>query len=190
MSVTTYYGRVSPDEYEAMRRAPEGLSRFIDGTLPEERLLYLDKATPVIAWLLSPLKRHEQAHFAAVCTADDLDTFVVPDLGPQPPMDELLIPIEGRGVKDEALDVGMGPACVLSESDVERYASMLQQVDEPRLREQLDFQALEDAALPVDYWLEEGDEIFSGYILPLFHRLQAFYAQAATEKQLVLAWYH
>jgi hypothetical protein len=185
MSITTYYGRVSKQQYEAMRLDSDGLAQFVTGTLPQEQLLYLDKATPVIAWLLSPLKRHEQAHFAAVCR----NTVVAPDLGPEPPIDEMLVPIEGRGPTDEALDVGMGPACVLEFDDVSRYARLLENVSEAQLREKLNFQELEDAALPIDYWPEEGEQIFTEYIVPLFNQLQEFYRAAASNNQLVLVWY-
>jgi len=57
------------------------------------------------------------------------------------------------------------------------------------LRQQLDFQKLEDAALPVDYWPEEGEQIFNEYVLPLFEQLQEFYRTAADSDQLVLVWY-
>lgn len=190
MSVTTYYGRISKQQYEAMRLHPDGLAQFVTGALPHEQLLYLDKATPVIAWLLSPLKRHEQAHFAAAFNADDIDTFEPPDLGPEPPIDEILIPIEGRGPTDEMLDAGMGPSCVLEPEDVFRYARMLESVSELKLREKLNFNELEDAALPIDFWPEEGEEIFTEYIVPLFKQLQEFYHIAASNNQLVLVWYN
>jgi hypothetical protein len=173
-----------------MRINPEGLAQFVSGALPHEQLLYLDKATPVIAWLLSPLKRHEQAHFAAAFLEDDIDTFVPPDFGPEPPLDELLIPIEGRGSVDEALDVGMGPACVFEPDDVYKYARLLENVSETQLREKLNFTELEDAALPIDYWPEEGEKIFTEYIVPLFNQLQEFYRMAASNNQLVLVWYN
>jgi hypothetical protein len=190
MSVTTYYGRLSEQEYAAMRTNPDGLAQFVTGVLPKEHLLYLDKAAPVVAWLLSPLKRHEQAHNAAVYAAKDIAAFTPPDLGPQPPMDEVLVPLEGRGATDKALDVGMGPACVISLADVKRYSRMLAGVNELQLREQLDFAALDAAALPVDYWVEEGEQTFSEYILPLFKQLQAFYADAEASNQMVLVWYN
>jgi len=190
MSVVTYYGRVSDAELESMCASPSGLAQFVDGTLPEERMLYLDKAAPVIAWLVSPLKRHEQLHFAAVVNAgSDLENFKQPDFGPEPPFDDLLIPTEGRGPKkDERLDVGMGPACVIASTEVSKYTGMLSAIGETQLRQQLDFKALDEACLPVDYWQEEGEQTFAEYILPLFERLQAFYSAAAKEKQHVLVW--
>ncbi|WP_081627154.1 DUF1877 family protein [Methyloversatilis discipulorum] len=189
MSVTTHYGRVSEEQYTSMRNDPDGLAQFLTGVLPEDQLLYLDKASAVIAWLLSPLKRHEQAHFAAVVRADDIESFTPPDLGPEPPVDELLIPLEGRGAKDENLDAGMGPACVIDAKDVHRYALLLEEISEEKLREKLNFQELEEAALPIDYWLEEGEEIFAGYIVPLFEQLKTFYRVAASNNQKVLVWY-
>ena len=189
MSVTSYYGRLTEKQYQDMRHDPDGLAQFVTGALPKENLLYLDKAAPVIAWLLSPLKRHEQAHFAAVCRAEDLDNFHKPELGPEPPMDEILIPLEGRGEKDERLDVGIGPACVISTSEAKRFAEKLAAIGESELRQRLSFQEMEDAALPVDYWLEEGESIFSEYVLPLFQQLQSFYTTAAQEDQMVLVWW-
>lgn len=168
---------------------PDGLAQFVTGALPSELLLPMDKAPAVVAWLLSPLKRWEQKHFAAVCNATDVSTFVPPDYGPEPPLDEVLIPLEGRGPKDERLDVGLGPACVLQPDAVARYSLLLEGVTEGRLRDRLDFQEMEDAALPVDYWLEEGEQTFSEYVVPLFTRLQRFYQQAAAERQIVLIWY-
>jgi hypothetical protein len=190
MSVTTYYGRLSGRQYAAMRVNPDGLNQFVTGVLPEEQLLYLDKAAPVIAWLLSPLKRHEQAHNAAVYAAKDIATFVPPDLGPEPPMDEILIALEGRGATDDALDVGLGPACVIPSADVKRYSSILAGISEQRLREQLSFAAMDAAALPVDYWVEEGEQTFSEYILPLFEQLKSFYAAADASEQMVLVWWN
>lgn len=172
-----------------MRADPEGLAQFLTGAIPREQMLYLDKATPVIAWLLSPLKRHEQAHFAAVCRAEDVATFEAPDLGPEPPADEILVPVEGRGATDEALDVGLGPACVIRPEEVKRFSRLLAAVDEPQLRSKLDFPSLDAAALPLDYWEEEGDDMFNEYVLPLFKQLQAFYEEAATLDQVVLVWY-
>jgi hypothetical protein len=190
MSITTYYGRLSEKEYAAMRVSPDGLQQFASGALPPEHLLYLDKAAPVIAWLLSPLKRYEQAHDAAVYAAVDTDTFTSPDLGPEPPLDEILVPVEGRGTKDETLSAGLGPACVVPVSDVKRYSRMLGELNESSLREHLDFAALDAAALPVEYWVEEGEQTFSEYILPLFKQLQAFYAAATANDHVVLIWYN
>jgi hypothetical protein len=190
MSVTTYYGRLTEKQYREMRDDPDGLAQFVTGVLPKEHLLYLDKAAPVIAWLLSPLKRYEQAHFAAVCQAEDLDNFQKPEFGPEPAMDEILIPLEGRGERDERLNVGMGPACGISLSETKQFAAKLTIIGESELRQNLSFQEMEDAALPVDYWLEEGESIFTEYVLPLFQQLQSFYAAAAKEDQMVLVWWN
>lgn len=189
MSVTTYYGRLSHEQFDAIRADSTGLEQFFNGSIPQDQMLYLDKATPVIAWLLSPHKRHEQAHFAAVVRADDISNFEKPDLGPEPPLDEILIPIEGRGEKEECLDLGLGPACVPSAEEVHRFAPMLTAVTQAQLRQELDFQRLDDAALPLDYWTEEGEEMFSEYVLPLFVKLQEFFATASQNNQLVLVWY-
>jgi len=192
MSVTTYYGRLTKEQLEAMASHPHGLSQFVDGTIPKDQMLYLDKAAPVIAWLLSPLKRHEQLHFAAVVNArDDIANFQKPDFGPEPPFDEILIPIEGRGeTKEERLDVGMGPTCIIAPIDVKRFSQHLKSVSEATLRAQLDYKAMDEAALSVDYWQEEGDQNFNDYILPLFKQLQAFYGEAASKEQHVLVWYN
>lgn len=188
MGITTCYGRLSADELGHMLKAPEGLAQFYNGVLPPERVLNLDKAAFVISWLLSPLKRHEQAHFAALFKAEDPASFEAPDLGPKPKVDEFLKAIEGRGTRANVLSAGLDPACVNPAEKVKRYSDLLSAVNEDVLRKNVDFKLMDEASLPVDYWEEEGEENLQEYILPLFLRLQTFYKQAAEDGQMVLIW--
>ena len=64
MSIVTYYGRLTQTELDALCTQADGREQFMAGE--DSKVLYLDKASEVIAWLLSPLKRHEQLHFADV----------------------------------------------------------------------------------------------------------------------------
>ena len=187
MSITTCYGRVSNEQYEAMRASPDGLVQFADGTLPGEQCLYLDKAAPVIAWLLSPHEREQQARFAsAVRERENAPVITEP---PTPPVDDALAAVMGIGEKDAKLDAGLGPATVHQADRVARYAQLLAKIDEPELREHLDFEEMEAATLSVDGWLDEGEELFTGYVLPLFQQLKLFYKTAAHHRQVVLVWH-
>lgn len=189
MSVTTSYGRLTINQLESIRASRSGLISFSDGTLPTDQSLYLDKASPVIAWLLSPLKRHEQLYFAALVQAGDLESYSAPDFGPDPPMDHFLLAIEGRGEdKQEELDLGLGPACYFSSREVKEFSVLLGSVTRSHLAQQLDFKAMDEAELPLDYWQEEGQQAFDDYIFPLFQQLQDFYRQAAERDQGVLVW--
>lgn len=187
MSITTLYGRLSEQEYRAIRDSREGLEQFEDGSLPDDRVLFLDRAAPVLAWLLSARHRAQQAEFATVVRLGDK----APGLDPaaKSPPDDLQTAVTGANAKtDPALDAGMGPAFVLSVDTVSRYAAILENVDEGQLRKHLDFAEMDAAALPVDGWEDEGEELFSDYIFPLFQKLQAFYREAADEKQMVIIW--
>jgi Domain of unknown function (DUF1877) len=187
MSITTCYGRVSNEEYEAMLASPDGLVQFADGTLPDEQCLYLDKAAPVIAWLLSPYEREQQARFArAVRERENAPVITEPLTSP---VDDVLAAVMGIGEKDAKLDMGLGPATVHRVNRVAHYAQLLAKIDEPQLREHLDFEEMEAAALSVDGWLDEGEELFTEYVLPLFHQLKLFYKTAAECQQVVLVWH-
>jgi hypothetical protein len=120
MSITTCYGRLSNEEYEATRASPEGLVQFADGTLPDEQCLYLDKAAPVIAWLLSPYEREQQAQFARAVRERENAPMVIEAL--TSPVDDVLAALMGVGEKDAKLDMGLGPATVHQADAVVRYA--------------------------------------------------------------------
>lgn len=187
MSITTCYGRVSTEEYDVMRASPEGLVQFADGTLPDEQCLYLDKAAPVIAWLLSPRERESQTQFAqAVRERENAPVITAPLISP---VDDALAAVMGIGEKDVKLDMGLGPATVHRADRVALYAQLLAKIDEPQLREHLDFEEMESALLSVDGWLDEGEELFTEYVLPLFRRLKLFYKAAAEHQQVMLVWH-
>jgi Domain of unknown function (DUF1877) len=187
VSITTCYGRLSNEEYAAMRASSDGLVQFADGTLPDEQCLYLDKAAPVIAWLLSPYEREQQAQFARVVRDRENAPVITAPL--TSPVDDVLAAVMGVGEKDAKLDMGLGPATVHRADTVVRYAQLLAKIDEPQLREHLDFEEMEAAALSIDGWLDEGEELFTECVLPLFRQLKLFYKTAAEHKQIVLVWH-
>ncbi len=187
MSITTCYGRLSNKEYAAMRASQDGLIQFTDGTLQDEQCLYLDKAAPVIAWLLSPYEREQQAQFAKVARDRGNAPVITAPLTSH--VDDLVAAVMGIGEKDAKLEAGLGPATVHRADMVSRYARLLANIDGPQLREHLDFEKMEAAALCLDGWIDEGEELFTEYVLPLFRRLKLFYKTAEENRQVVLVWH-
>jgi hypothetical protein len=192
VSIVTYYARLTSPQLAELRAAPEGLSGIHRHPPSGGELLDLDKASGVIAWLLSPCKRAEQVHFAAemeeMLNGTKADPSTLPSI---PALDDLAIAIEGRGPrKDTRLDVGLGPACVFEPEEVKRFARLLGGVDEGVLRRALDFPLMDKLYLPVEYWEEEGEQAFSEYILPMFENLKRFYQAAANAGQYILVWYN
>lgn len=191
MSVVSSYARLSTSQLENLRTKPDGLASLHKDCPAGGAVLYLDKASGVISWLLSPCKRAEQIRFAAeiesVMNDKEVDNAQMPSV---PPLDELLIAIEGRGPnKDERLSSGLGPACVFQPDDVVRFDAVLSKVDISTLRRELNFPLMDTLHLPLDYWQEEGEEIFVEYLVPLFEKLKQLYADAAKANQHVLVWW-
>ena len=191
MSIITYYARLNQSQLDELRADSRGLGLVYERCPQGAEVIDLDKASGVIAWLLSPCKRAEQAHFAA-----DMDEVIneIPTnhaaLPVVPSLDDFAISIEGRGPsKEERLEHGLGPACHFDCAEVERFAQLLSSVDQNVLRRELDFQLMDNLFLPVEYWEEQGEQNFSEYILPLFKKLKQFYMNAANSSQHVLVWY-
>ncbi len=98
--------------------------------------------------------------------------------------------IEGRRHHWEStLEPRLHSACVFEPKQVRHFSSLLEKVDEVKLREQLDFSLMDQMDLPVEYWEEEGEETFSEYILPLFEQLKELYRAAAESGQHVIFWW-
>lgn len=191
MSMITCYARLTASQLQGLDQSPGTLARLHEHVPSGGEVIDLDKAAGVIAWLLSPCKRAEQIDFAAVIN-EDLGEETMPSLSQQPfpPLDDLAICIEGRGSKHlKALDVGYGPACEFQPEEVKRYSDALDKVNESVLRRELNFELMDTLHLPVEYWQEEGEEVFTQYILPLFEKLKRFYKAAANGSQSVLVWY-
>jgi len=192
MSMVTYYARLSGTQVEELRSTAEGLQAIYKRPPIDGSLIDLDKASSVISWLLSPCKRAEQLRFAAEMNEMLKETPIAEaDFPAVPPLDEFAIAIEGRGPrKDRALDAGLGPACIFEPDEVQRFSKALSAVDGIILRRALDFKLMDTLYLPLEYWEEEGEQIFSQYLLPLFAKLKQFYLDAANAGQLVLVWYN
>ena len=170
MSVITYYQRCAPDAIDAE-------SDFDDGG----ETIDLDKASEVISWLLSPCKRAEQVHFAAIVESrEPMDPKALP---PIPPIDDFAIAVEGRGSNQEETH------CYFEPHEVIRFAKLLGTIDVNTLRRNLDFKAMDAMHLPLDNRMEEGEELFTEYIVPLFEKLKQFYQRAANARQAVMVWH-
>lgn len=188
----TYYARLSRPQLDELQSTPDAFSRIHERIPPGAEIIDLDKASGVIAWLLSPCKRAEQIQFAALVNEDlDDNQMEPPDLPPVLPLDDFAIAIEGRGAKKIAkLDIGYGPACAFEPAEVKRFSDLLATVNASVLRRELNFKLMDTLHLPVEYWEEAGEETFTQYIVPQFEKLKRFYLEATKAGQLVLVWYN
>ncbi len=190
MSIITYYARLNREQLDGLLASADGLADLYRSVPDGAELIDLDKASEVVSWLLSPCKRSDQARIANDLAEDLGDEAPFDELPPEAPLDSFAVAIEGRGSRKESrLQAGYGPACIFEPAEVKEFARLLSGVDEPQLREQLDFPLMDKLFLPVEYWEEEGEETFAEYIMPLFRRLQSFYQNAAAAQQHVLIWY-
>src|SRR5262249_18381738 len=152
--------------------------------LPKAHVLDVDKASWIISWLLSDCKRAEQQHFVADLGRSFLSKDQLP---PIPALDDFAVAVEGRGSRKALqLNAGLGPACVFTPEEASALSKQLAAVTEEMLRRHLDFEAMDRLHLPVDNWVEDGEELFEGYILPHFENLKRFYATAAEAGQYVV----
>ncbi|MGI8981556.1 MAG: DUF1877 family protein [Pirellulaceae bacterium] len=189
--MVTCYARLSGTQLQQMDSSPTTLARIHQNVPPGAEVIDLDKASGVLAWLLSPCKRAEQIQFASIIN-EELGEELAPaySLQPVPPLDDFAICIEGRGPKKiKFLDVGCGPACEFEPAEVRRFSDLLATIDESVLRRELNFELMDTMHLPVEYWQEEGEETFTRYIVPQFEKLRRFYEAAANANQSVLVWY-
>lgn len=193
MSVVTFYGRLTIEQYEAMRVSPEGLAQFSDGTISTEQLLYLDKATPMIGMNLEALAEDGHINFARPLSSNNSVVGLSADAAtPNKVQDSkhwIATCIEGSGDCDRELDDGMGPAWIVSSDKVKLFNQVLNGINENILRLGHDFEFDEENDdLNTDEPNPE-EEIFSNFILPSFLELKQFYALAAQHNQMVLIWY-
>jgi hypothetical protein len=214
MSIVAYYARLSPAHLTAAVAVPERLASGDVSVFGDAQFIDVDRAWDPIAWLVSDCKRAEQAHNARVMESmreerrlkstnlvdrvkslfrrrEDSGQLVAAARALEKlEADAALIGIEGRGpTKEAGIDFGMGPACVFSPKEVAEIASALRGVDESSLRKAADFEEMDRVGVFPDQWMEEGNEILDGYILPNFSKLKNFYEQAASGRQIVLMWY-
>jgi len=183
MSVINYFARLNSEQLESWQRLRSPFDNLPQGV----EVIDLDKATDVIAWLLSPGKRIEQLHFAqqmAEMLGDEVVATPLPQM-PEVP-DEFSVAIEGRGPNRTEL-AGVD-ACRFDPKEVKDIAALLVSVSESDLRTKADYKLMDTVCLPVEYWQEEGDQTMAEYILPNFAKLKQFYVAAAKSDQIVLVW--
>lgn len=183
MSVIHYFARLNSAQLDSWRRDRDPFEKPPQGV----EIIDLDKATEVIAWLLSPTKRIEQLHSARLTRellGEEVDTTPIPAMPEE--VDAFSTAIEGRG--PNRVDVFGVSACRFEPQDVKAHAALLAGVSESDLRANADFKLMDTLFLPVEYWEEEGEQTMAEYILPNFENLKRFYSEAAVADQIVLVW--
>lgn len=188
--------RVDPNQLDA---AAENLDAVLSGDFKDGgcEVIDIDRAYEPLAWLASPLKRAEMAHNSRLIFDDDWPDeearASVARLG-EMDVDDWLTAIEGRSDNlTSQIDFGLGDSAIFSSERVKELAQALENLNEPILREHLDFSIMDKEDVQPGYWQEEGEEggedTFQSYVLAGLKRLQTFYRQAADAQQTVLIGY-
>jgi Domain of unknown function (DUF1877) len=82
------------------------------------------------------------------------------------------------------------PACVFTPEEASALSKQLAAVTEEMLRQIQPVHGLEVQMAAVENWVEDGEELFEGYILPHFENLKRLYATAAEAGQYVVVFNH
>jgi hypothetical protein len=178
--------------------------------LPDAEFIDIDQAWGPMAWLVSSTKRMEDEHNWRVMY-DPMFGDAKPGLisrlfGAKPTRskaldeslarldaaksDAPLTAIEGRSEHhEERLDFGMGGAAIFQPDQVEGLSVALNSISADQVRAAADPEKMDELGVFPGHWLEEGNELMEGYILPNLERLKQFYRSAATLRQTVVVWY-
>ena len=215
MSIIAYYVHVNDVQLQAVREKPALVWNIkSDPRFAKAALFDLDKDYEVLAWLLSAKKRREQAQEVATHRAIDRETqsksnydkaefkrVVTEELGKlgvssedtdMLVSDSVLDAIEGRGTKaqrDPKINFGLGNPRVFKPDEVKRLSKALDKVTDADLRKSFDRKAMAKFDVGGMGWLEEKDSVLDEFLIPAFHRLRAFYSDAAKSGQYVLVIY-
>jgi hypothetical protein len=215
MSIIAYYVHVDEAQLQAVREQPALIWNInSDPRFPKAALFDIDKDYDVLAWLLSEKKRKEQARQIASYLAIgreeasgrafDKAEFArvkaeeLAKLGAKPqdtdalPTDAALEAIEGRGTpsqRDPKLNLGMGAARVFKPEEVRKLSAALDNVTDADLRRTFDRKTMAKLDVGGMGWLEEPDSVLDEFLIPAFHRLRAFYADAAKRGHYVFVVY-
>jgi hypothetical protein len=196
MSVIAYYMRIDTDQIDS---AAANFDAVLEGRFDAGgcEVINIDKAYEPLAWLASPLSRAEAAHNDRAMFDDDWpdeeareSVKKLEELA----LDDLLVAIEGRStVRTDKISFGLGDSALFSPERVEELNRAIGALSEAVLRQQLDFELMEELDVQPGYWLEEGEEggedTFQTYVLIGLKRLQDFYMAAAVGNQAVLIGY-
>ncbi len=191
MSVVCYHVRTTAGRVASLDSDPSKIFGEIESPHVEGiEVVYIDKAYDALAWLASPTKRAETIHSTRVMFDRDwpIDEVraSVARLDAMP-LDDALTAIEGRSSERvEAIDFGSGAAAIFSVERVRELSVAMSALTEECLRLHLDFAEMDKQGVQPEYWVEEGEDTFSSYLMPNLKILQGFYASAAANNEVVL----
>jgi hypothetical protein len=185
MGMVAYFARVNEDQLGQLRRDPQLVwaSEFTSQAGVE--VIDIDKAWDAICYLLCDSTR-EMARWNRAAMMDD----ELPAAEPDTKVNAIATSIMGASENRVAeIDCGYGGAANFAPGEVAAFAQELSAVTLDRLRQHLDFQEMDRLMVNPDGWLDDGEGIFSEYVVPLFNRVREFYRRAAGQRQRVLVWY-
>jgi hypothetical protein len=211
MGIIAYYVHVSAEQMQLLRAAPANLWQMQGDAKFEGAELYdMDKDWQIIPWLLSEKRREEQKWEIAQLAASmrkgvsirDRSAFeqAVEDerkrlgvttnmeLTNKMPDDVALIAIEGRGSadqRDEAIDLGLGPARVLPPKEVKELSEQLAALGPDDLGRHFDRKEMARWDVGGFDWLDDDDPALE-FLITAFDKLKAFYKRAAESGHFVL----
>ncbi|MFG6462557.1 DUF1877 family protein [Roseateles sp. DXS20W] len=215
MSIIAYYVHVDGAQLQAVREQPALVWNInSDPKFAKAALFDIDKDYDVLAWLLSEKKRKEQvrqvANYQAIrrdiasgksldkAEFDRVEAEELERLGAKPedtdalPTDAALEAIEGRGTpsqRDPKLNLGMGAARLFKPEEVKKLSAALNRVRDADLRRTFDRKTMAKLDVGGIGWLQEPDSVLDEFLIPAFHRLRAFYADAAKRGHYVFVVY-
>ncbi len=214
MSIIAHYVHVDEAQLQTVREQPALVWDInSDPRFAKAALFDIDREYDVLAWLLSEKKRKEQVRQAANYQAiqrdiagkglnraefDRVEAEELEKLGAKPedtdalPTDPALEAIEGRGTpsqRDQKLNLGMGAARVFKPEEVRKLSAALDRVTDADLRRTFDRKTMAKLDVGGMDWLEEPDSVLDEFLIPAFHRLRAFYADAANRGHYVFVVY-
>ncbi|MFO1251387.1 MAG: DUF1877 family protein [Inhella sp.] len=215
MSIIAYFLHLDEAQLQAVRQQPalvwsaKGDPRFVSA-----KLIDLDKDYEVLAWLLSPKKRLEQAQQLARYKAIDRETEEKADYskadfervvegelkklgvsGDDPnrlPTDPLLEALEGRGTeaqREPRVNFGLGNARLFTPTEVRRLSEALAGVGATQLRAAFDRTIMAKFDVGGMDWLSERDAVFDDFLAPAFYKIRSFYIDASKLGHHVLVIY-
>jgi len=202
MSVIANHVRLPDDTLEEWCADPNLLQQLHSGTRPGVEYIDLDKSWEAIAWLLSECKREEKKRESdSFPDTDDLDpdddaawdaafaNAPVADYQGLTP-DLLLVAVEGRGDKrEDRLDYGYGPACILDKATVREINGALRNVTVDDLRQHYDPELMDRHKVYPQIWANEGLAALEEYVIPYFNQLCDLYRNAAEANQKVVVFF-
>lgn len=215
MSVIAYFLHLNDMQLQAVRERPAIVWNVgADPRFATAKLVDIDKDYEVLAWLLSPKKRLEQAHQLAHYKAIDRETRakadydkatfqrvvkeeldklgVAKDNPNSLPTDPALEALEGRGTeahREPRLNFGLGSARLFKPHEVKRLSTAFSDIKSKSLRANFNRATMTRFDVGGMDWLGEQDAVFEQFLAPAFYKIRSFYIDAAKLGHNVLVIY-